>query len=451
MSKNYQQFVNKYQGKNVLIMGLGLQGGGLGDANFFSEIGARVTVTDLKSKTQLKPSLAKLRPGIKTVLGQHREADFKNAQLIVKNPGVPNSSKFLKIARKKQVPVRMSTSLFASWSPAKIIGITGTRGKSTTTEMIYQVCQKLNKKVWLGGNVLGVATLPLLKKVEASDLVVLELSSWELSGFHQEKFSPHIAVFTNFYPDHLNRYSSMTDYVNDKKAIFLYQKPSDFLVINQEDPTLKKLAQEAVSNLVFFSRDDWPAEWSLKLKGEHNQENAAAVLKVAKILGLKKAVFKKTIGQFKGLPHRLELVEKIDGVEYINDTTSTTPTATIKALAAFNKPIVLILGGNQKNLPTKKLIQALKKAKNLKTIVLLDGSATQKLKADLKKVGLGKVTSRVYSNFYKAIKKASQLAQAGEVVLLSPGFTSFAMFANEFDRGRQFKKIVSKIKDASQT
>lgn len=443
----FKKFKNDFKDKKVLIMGLGLLGKGIGTAKFFSQIGAQVTVTDLKSEAELKSSLSQLK-GYKLnyVLGQHRKKDILDADLILRSPAVPLTSPFLQLAYKNNIPVEMDEALFFKYAPVKLVGVTGTRGKSTTTVLIYKALKSAGLPVFLGGNIAGVATLPLLEKVDKNDWLVAELSSWQLQGFEKIKKSPNIAVLTNIYQDHLNRYSSMTDYIDDKKIIYKYQNSKDYLVINKDLAVTRKLAVEAKSKVVFFSKNDIKdsLKKSIKLRGEHNLENIAAVLKVCSLFNLKPKVVNKVIFSFKGLEHRLQKVATINGVAYINDTTSTTPVAGIKALDSFPRRVVLIAGGNSKNLDIKMFVDKI--VKKVKGVVLMDGTGTADFKNLIIQSGGRHLILGQFGDFKKAVLKAKEKAEPGDIVLLSPGFTSFGTFSNEFDRGNQFIKIVRSFK-----
>jgi len=435
-----------YKNKNVLILGLGLLGRGLKDAIFFAQQKANVVVTDLKTAKQLKNSVDQLKKykNIKLVLGQHRKQDINQADLIIRNAGVPLKSQYLQHAFKQNKKIEMDESLFAQYCPCPIIGVTGTRGKTTTATLIYELLKKTSKKVYLAGNIQGTATLPLIKKVTKNDLVVLELSSWQLQGFGWNKISPHIAIFTNIFPDHLNRYKGMKDYIADKKLIYQNQTKNDFLIINQDNLATKKLAAEAKSKTMLFSAADVPKNWQLNILGQHNLENIAAAIKVAKIFKIKTPTIKKVIENFRGVEHRLELVKTIKGINFINDTTSTTPVAGQKALAAVDKPIILIAGGAQKNLDLTDFAKDI--VKKVKAVILLSGTATPDLKNKIIKFkGQDKIQGE-FLNFKAAIKKAYSLADTSDTVLLSPGCSSFGLFINEFDRGEQFKRIVKNLK-----
>ena len=473
-TKLIQNLKQKYQGKNILVVGLGLQGGGVGIAQFFAELGAIVTVTDKKSETQLYQSidrLIQLSNKIIFHLGGHYVEDFINADFIFKGPSVRWDCPEIIEAQKKNIPIEMEMAFVVTNYPGKVIGITGTRGKSTTTNLIFNVLKESGFKVTLGGGLPGISTIECLKEADEESWLVAELSSWALSSFHRAKISPHISVFTNLYPDHLNYYKNLEDYFYDKEAIFQYQKEEDYLVINKSlkenflklglsffdrhtpkgapgdfqkitSPRLDK--NFCAPSLLFFSKSDFPYPLTY-LKGEHNLENAAATLKVAEILKIDKNKAVEAIKNFGGLPYRQQIVGKKGNVIFVNDTTSTTPIATIKAIDTFrDKKIVLILGGNSKNLPYDQLIKQLD---NVEKIVLLAGSFTDQI-LDTSEVSFTeKISKQVYDDLQKAVREAYRIALdlKNSYVLFSPGATSFAMFNNEFHRGEEFNRIVNKI------
>lgn len=438
----------QFAGKRVLVVGLGLLGGGVGLVKFFYDLGAKVKVTDLKTEKDLKDSLAKIKDlNIGLSLGGHLMADFLEADYIFKGPSVPWNLPQLVKAQEQGINIDMEMSFFAKHCQAKLIGVTGTRGKSTTTTLIYEVLKNNGLPVFIAGSIPQISTISLLNKLTKKDWVVLELPSWPLSGFHRLKISPHIAVFTNFYPDHLNFYYSMADYLYDKKAIYLYQKEGDYLVANK---VLKEIIEkdEPKSKIIYYSASDFP-EKLIYLVGLHNQENAAAVLKVAQILQIPIGKAINTIANFKGVPFRQEILGEKDGVIFINDTTSTTPVAAIKAIEAFSsKPIVIILGGNSKSLPIEELIDSLEEVTK---IVLLKGSFTEqifpllKTKYNDKIIGPFDDLLQVVEAAFDQAKKISLEQKEKIHLIFSPGATSFAMFKNEFHRGEEYNKIVTQI------
>lgn len=435
-------------------MGLGLLGRGIGIVKFLAGKGGKVTVTDLKTAQILRPSVLEIKKFLKNkkgthpvkfVLGKHRLEDFRNIDMVFKAAGVPLDSPYIAEAKKHGVPIYMDDALFAYESPCEIIGITGTRGKTTTSTLIAEIAKATGRKVYLAGNIKGTATLPLLDKVKKNGLTVLELSSWQLQGWRDLKISPQISVVTNIYPDHQNYYkNSMVKYVHDKEAIFVNQKKSDFLILNKNCAWCKKMAKKAKGKLVWFSVNDVPQKWKLKILGGHNLENVAAAMAVGKILGLSVAKIKKSVENFRGVPGRLEFVREARGVKFYNDTTATMPEATIAALRAISgKNIILICGGADKNLDFKNLAPEIKKY--TKAVVLLSGTATPKLQKELQATSY-KLQVSIADSMKAAVRTARQLAQRGDAILLSPSAASFGMFKNEFDRGEQFLKEVEKIK-----
>ena len=436
-----QQLSNQFRGKKVLVVGLGLQEGGVGLARFFSELGAKVTVTDIKSKEELLESIIKLNSlEINYSLGGHKLLDFLESDVIFKGPSVLWDHEYIVKAEAKGIPIEMEISFTVSHLKSKIIGITGTRGKTTIVEMIHSLLQKTGKKVYKAGNLSGISTINLLKDATEDDLVVLELSSWSLSGFHKKKISPNIAVFTNFYPDHLNYYKNMDDYFYDKKAIFLYQQKSDYLFINNQ--LIDKIDEtEIKGNVKFYDEQSFKSQLDY-LKGEHNKENAAAAYLVGKLFNLSDKQIYDELKSFKPVKYRQEIVKITDGITIVNDSTSTTPTSTIKAIETFtDKPIILILGGHSKHLPCNRLIG---KISEVEYIVLIKGSFTEEVLADLKSRFFNKI-STVFDSLEKAVEFAHNFANQlnkESYILFSPGATSFAMFKNEFDRGDKFNEYV---------
>jgi len=245
-----------FKNKKITIMGLGLHGGGLAVTKFLARMGAKITVTDLKNEKQLKPSIERLKAfRIKYVLGQHRLSDFQKADLIIQNPGVRRDSIYLKAARKNKIPIETDLSLFLKLCLAKnIIGITGTKGKSTTTALIYKILKKFRADSVLGGNI-RISPLEFLKKIKKETPVVLELSSWQLEGLAEHKLSPNFAVITNVLIDHLNTYKGFNDYRQAKELIFKFQKANDVLVLNKDNKETKAMAQKSKSRIFWFSKN----------------------------------------------------------------------------------------------------------------------------------------------------------------------------------------------------
>jgi len=555
--KNYKDY---FKDKKVTMLGLGLLGRGLNDAKFLAECGADLTITDLKTAEQLKPTLDKLKKykNIKYVLGKHQLEDFRDCDFVLKSAGVPLDSIYIEEAKKNNIPIEMDESLFckivseqfcpeqsrgaesisdchceqsvaihplchsqmqvpismginSGRNPGKsemdprllstkleinhgndrkgvfVVGVTGTRGKTTTTYLIYEILKEalrlrsghLKTQVFLGGNIKGLATLPLLKKVWGHNrpvqqtghpaltkagisgnppvaIVVMELSSWQLQGFGDAKISPNISIFTNLMNDHLNYYgstslttsSAIQRYFDDKKYIYKNQKPEDFLVIGE---SMDKKVGKVKSQKFVAKKDIVPIDWNLKIKGEHNLENIACAISVARIFGIEEKIIKKVVCNFAGVEGRQQFLRNYKGIKIYNDTTATTPDATIVALKSLgnktDKNIILILGGADKTLDMSELVCEI--PKYCKKVILLAGTGTDKLGILNNEYGMWNKTNIqkiLVSNLKEAVKHALDQAKRGDTVLFSPAFASFGMFKNEFDRGEQFTKIIKKLK-----
>ncbi|MEK9167754.1 MAG: UDP-N-acetylmuramoyl-L-alanine--D-glutamate ligase [Patescibacteria group bacterium] len=450
-----------FKGKKVTMLGLGLLGRGVNVARFLAECGAILTITDLKTEKELAPSIKQLKKykGLTFILGRHRLSDFREANIVIKAAGVPLDSPYINEARKHKISVLMDASLFAKLAPkeVKIIGVTGTRGKSTVVHLIHHILSRkkykgptfINSAVFLGGNVCGMATLPLLKKVKAGDIVVLELDSWQLQGFGDTRTSPHIAVFTTFMRDHMNYYKgNMQQYFNDKANIFKHQKKNDTLIVGSQ--AKKSLSHNPFQGLplervvVVVNEKDLPMSWQLHIPGVHNRYNAALAIAACRALGIAEKDIKKGVESFPGVPGRLELVRVAGGVKYYNDTTATTPDglmAALRALGSKKHGIVLIAGGNDKELVYKDAAKLIDKT--VKTLVLIKGTATEKMLRELPRRAAYPVY--IVGSMKEAVAAAQKNAQKGDTVLLSPGAASFGVFKNEFDRGDQFVKIVKSL------
>jgi UDP-N-acetylmuramoylalanine--D-glutamate ligase len=434
-----------FEGKKITIMGLGLLGRGLGDTKFFVRSGAEVTVTDLKTPEQLAPSLEKLNGlPIKYRLGEHNEEDFIKADMILRNADVPRTSRFLKIAADHGVPVEMDESLFCKHFGGQVVGITGTRGKTTTTTLIHKILSKHKSRAFLAGNIMGHATLPLLETATKEDVVVLELSSWQLQGFHDGRISPHAAVFTNVYPDHLNRYSGMHDYIEDKKAIFRYQQGTDFCVFNGDQEETASLAAEAPADTEFFRAAEVPSDWAVKVPGFHNRQNIAAALRLTRRLHVPDHIIRSEVESFTGVEHRLQWLGEKNSVAFVNDSTSTTPIAGCVALHSVEaKRILLIAGGSDKKLDLQPFADAA--ASKCHKIALLRGTATDMLLDGIVAAGGQDKIVGIFGDLRSAVSSLCEEAQPQDVILLSPGCASFGMFQNEFHRGETFIRIVQEI------
>ena len=402
-----KNFISEIKGKKVLVFGLGKQGGGAGDLAWLNLHGAITRVSD--------QDLSLCREG------QTRE-QIDWAEIIIKNPGVPDDHELLVYAKSKNIPVLTSIALFVKYSQLKTIGVTGTRGKSTTVALITAMLETAYPgEIVSGGNIAGTSCLALFDQLEGKRFAVLELSSFMLHNFHDLQVSPNYALLTNIYPDHLNRYPDMASYIYDKQAIHLYQKPGDFYV---EHPSLQAIM-----------------DWETALPGLHNRENIAAMWAIGQILGISEKIAREVVKDFKGVPFRQEKIAEIDGVTYIDDTTATTPTAAIKALEAADRPTIWITGGDTKKLPFVELLKQVEQNQFIKNIVILGSKNIPDYVSGLTQIAGPKILGTATS-MKAAIDLARSVAVSGDAILLSPGFSSFDLFQNEFDRGRQFNDVV---------
>src|SRR3989339_369315 len=484
-----QNYKKQFKGKKITVMGLGILGRGLGYTKFLAECGADLIATDLKPSTTLRSSLKELRKykKIKYVLGKHRLEDFRNRDMIIKAAGVPLDSIYIKEAEKNNIPVEMDVSLFTKLAPeVMIIGVTGTRGKSMTTTIIYEILKQNEKflknpsttfrtkkpKVFLGGNMRGVATLPLLKKVKKGDILVCELDSWQLQGFGDAKISPHVSVFTSFMSDHMNYYGStslttnkkaMKRYFDDKANIFKYQKKDDILIIR---PDVKKLIPQNIkSKLVIINIKDLN-KYNFSVPGKFQKENLACAIEVAKQFKIPNSKITQALKNFKGLEGRLQYVKTVmgsanspqEGVKIYNDNNATTPEATMAGIEVLSinkqnkqalpviyrqglldRKIVLICGGSDKNLPLDDFVKVVNKY--CKAVIMIPGTGTDILSSRKLKVESYKV-----KDLKTAIKTALNLTLRGDIILFSPSFASFGMFNNEYERNDLFMKIIKRLK-----
>jgi UDP-N-acetylmuramoylalanine--D-glutamate ligase len=429
----------------------------MGAARYACQQGAMVRVTDMRPASVLESSVQALAGlPIEFVLGQHREEDFRWAEIVIRNPGVPRTSPYLRLAEAHGARIEMEIALFFLACPGRIIGVTGTRGKTTTVSLIYEVLRASGTPTVLGGNVAGVETISLLPHITRETLVVLELSSWQLEGLAPHAISPAVAVMTNIYPDHLNTYSGMEEYAQAKAHIFRHQGPQDLVIFNYDNEWTRRFGEEALGRVWFtslqrggsFERASTTIEPFLftqtPLAGRHNLENILLATTTTRLLGIGDEVIAGVVHTFRGVPHRLDEVRVLDGVRFINDSASTTPVAGQVGLEAFTEPIVLVVGGNTKHLPLERWPEQI--VSRCRDVVLLAGSGTDELlpalRSEAERQGVGNPVRGVYDDFKKALEAAVALVQPGDVLLFSPGFTSFGMFLNEFDRGDHFVAYV---------
>ncbi len=441
------------QGKRVLVVGLGKSG--VASSLFLQSRGARVTVSDEKSQEQLRTEIpALLDKGIVVETGKHGERTFREQDLIVVSPGVPNDVAPLMSARKLGIPVIGEIELAARFLQGQVIAITGSNGKTTTTTLTGEVIAAGGFQSLVGGNI-GTPAITFVDQSSPSTWVVLEISSFQLETI--ETFRPHVAAILNITPDHLDRHGSMEAYIAAKARIFENQSDKDFAVLNMDDPTCVALGQKLMPQVYWFSRkaevergtfvrggkiifrdargerEIMPID-EITLKGAHNLENVLAAAAMGILAGIEPAKVRRAVKDFKAVEHRLEYTATIRGVPYFNDSKATNVDATIKALESFPGNIHLILGGKDKGSDYSVLNDLLKaRVKRVYTI----GAAAQKIESQ---IAGAEVTSA--GTLDQAVRKASEFAQSGDIVLLAPACASFDQFQSYEHRGRAFKEAV---------
>lgn len=428
--------------KNIAFLGLGIENYALIKFILNQKIDCQMTIFDFKDASGLgdKFNSLKHRKNVHWKLGKKANENLCGFAVLFRSPGWPLFDQGLAEAKKKQAVVINPLEFFMRLCPSKnIIGVTGSKGKGTTASLIYHILKNAGRRTWLAGNI-GVAPFAFIKKIRKNDWIVLELSSFQLEDM---QVSPPIAVFTNFFNEHLapadpnnpNYHKSAGDYWRAKLEIARHQKRSDHFIINAK--LKKKISRLKLNKKIeCFFKSELPSQ----LVGEHNKENIAAAVAVAKIAGVKPAVIKRAVANFKGLEHRLEFVEEIKGVKYYNDSFATTPESAIIALQAFCQPIVLLAGGAEKKSNFKELAKTIKK--KVKYLILFAGDATPRLKREAEKVGFNEGDIQIVKSMKAAVAAASKIVKTGDVVLLSPACASFGMFKNYKERGKLFKSAV---------
>lgn len=354
--------------------------------------------------------------------------------LLVRSPGVYRYRKEF-----EGLNVTSKTKLFFDLFPReKIIGVTGTKGKGTTSTLIYEILKEAGKKVVLGGNI-GAGIFDYIDKENDIDFVILELSSFQLIDLEK---SPHIAVVLMVTSEHLNWHKSLKEYVDAKINIVAHQKSSDFTIVNKDYPNSVKIGKSATGQVIWVSKDALKnmTDDEIGLRGGHNRENVVAAATVGKILNIKESIIRSVIKNFHGLEHRLELVKKVRGVSFYNDSFSTVPETAIAAVKSFFEPTIIILGGSSKNSNFSELGKVIDNSKNIKLVVSI-GAEGPKITKFIK----NKKVLRVDGKMDKIVEMAYNNAVSGDVVLLSPACASFDMFKSYKDRGQQFKDAVNKL------
>ncbi len=452
--------------KDRCIIIIGAARSGIASALFLAGQENRVYLTDVKDRREFsEAALAPLeKAGVSFIFGRQPDIKKIRPDLIIISPGVPMDIPPVQEARKQAIPVWSEIELAASFTRSPIVAVTGTNGKTTTTALIGQILKDAGKNTFVAGNI-GVAFVSRAASLTCNDVAVLETSSFQLENTY--RFKPHVAVIVNITPDHLDRHGSLQGYIAAKTRIFTNQDENDWLILNWDDEETRKLAKSAQGKVIFFSRKEKLAEGfclengkltakiaeknvsiigpeDIFIKGGHNLENALAACAAGWVMGVDADSLKKSLQTFPGVEHRLEYVLTYQGVRYINDSKGTNVDAAIKALEAFGEPIILIAGGKGKG--TSFLPFAEKIREKAKALVLI-GQAAGEIGEAVRQAGFYQY---VYARDLRdAIRKATELAAPGDIVLLSPACASYDMFKHFEHRGEVFKELVRELAETN--
>ena len=463
INKKLEEFNKFLDSKKVAIIGMGVSNLPLLD--YFYDKNAKVTVFDKNTPSdEIMEKINKYRYEVE--IGEYNLSRLNGFDIVFRSPSVLPTREELVTAANKGAIITSEIEMVLKLAPCKIIGVTGTEGKSTTTSIIYEILKSSGKNCFLGGNI-GKPIFTEIKNMKPEDIVVLELSSFQLMGM---EVSPDISVVTNMYPDHLNIHSSYEEYQQAKKNIFLHQNENGVVILNYDNEITRKFADEVKSNLVYFSslqklkngyvydrKDETIKRYAngksenilkkqeIKLRGIHNYENiCAALAATASIVDEKSQI--KAIKEFNGVEHRLEFVRELNGVKYYNDSIGTSPASTIAGLNAFDENIILLAGGSDKGLDYTEIGETI--AKKVR-VLLLTGPTAEKIenatKLAMNKAGKETVEIIHCKDLQEAVSTANEKAKSGEIVLMSPASASFDAFKNFIERGIKFKEFVNNL------
>lgn len=458
MKKDFKEFKDFIKGKRTAVVGIGVSNKPL--IYFLLKLGAKVSAFDKKSEEQLGEDAKELRDkGVELVLGQNYLDMLTGFEVVFKTPSMRIDSPALLRVKEEGSYITSEMEEFVRYCPAKIIGITGSDGKTTTTTLVYKMYSEQGYKTWVGGNI-GNPLFADIEEIKKEDRVVLELSSFQLMTMN---VSPEISIITNLSPNHLDMHKGMEEYVEAKKNIFKYQDAGNLLILNRDNGITNAMVGEAKGKVLQFSIREKIEDGAyfengtlyykgkevckkdeILLPGMHNVENLlAAFCAIGEDVSIES--MKKIATTFTGVEHRSEPVRELNGVRYYNDSIGSSPTRTIATLKAFDKPVILIAGGYDKKIPFEPLPE--KAHDKIKTLILL-GATKHKIKEAFDKV-LGEKVKDInivmVEDLEEAVKKAKSIAEKGDIVLLSPACASFDMFPNFEVRGNKFKEIVMNL------
>jgi len=451
-----------FRGKRVTLVGLGTRTH-VALAHFLVRHGAEVTISDAKPAAQLGEELRLLGElPVRLRLGGHQDEDLLGADVIFVTPGAPRELPGLLRAAERGIALSSEIELLFALCRAPIIGITGSSGKTTTTTMVGEICKASGRTTLVGGNI-GLPLIDHVDEIPAGALVVLELSSFQLEYLGR---SPHVGAILNITPNHLDRHGTLERYAAAKWNIVAHQAAGDYAVLGVDDPETRRLAARCAGQVVPFSRRERLESGAcldgdrlvlrrqggeqvvcrrgdLRLRGEHNVSNALAACAVGAAAGMPLAALRQVLTSFTGVEHRLELVRERHGVRFYNDSIATSPERAVAALRSFEEPIVLIVGGRSKHLPLEEMASLI--AAKARAVVLV-GEMAEEIEEALERLASPEGPARRRAaTLEEAVAVAADLARPGDVVLLSPGGTSFDMFRDFEARGRRFKEIVGEL------
>lgn len=462
-NKKLEEFNKFLNNRKVAVIGLGVSNLPLLD--YLHDKKAKVTVFDQRTIDEIpKETMDKITEySFEFSLGQFYLDKLKGFELIFRSPSCLPTVPELVEAEQNGAIVTTEVELVLKMTPSKVIGITGSDGKTTTTTLIHEILKHAGYNCFLGGNI-GTPLFTQIEKMRPEDIVVLELSSFQLMGM---EISPDISVITNISPNHLNIHKDYEEYIEAKKNIFKHQNKDGILIINHDNEITSPLNREANGKVIYFSsktklEDGFIVDGDIikeseagirkhilnvkdiKLRGVHNFENICTALAATKTL-VDTDIAAEAIKEFQGVEHRLELIREIDGVKWYNDSVSSSPTRTIAGLNSYNEEIVLIAGGYDKNLDYTPIAKPI--VEKVKTLILLgqtSGKIYEAVKAELEKQNKN-LNIYMCDSLEETVKKAQKYAKRGQIVLFSPASASFDMFKNFADRGEKFKNLVNKI------
>ncbi len=451
----------KYQGKQVLVCGMARSG--IAAAKMLAKQGAKVILQDMKKREDVPQTALDLeKQGVTLYTGKNPDDIAKNQDLIVLSPGIPCDLPFILEAEKAGVEVISEVELAYRQTPCPVIAITGTNGKTTTTTLVGEIMQEVAPHTAVVGNI-GIPYSEKVTELTEKDWVVAEISSFQMEK--AKEFHPHISAVLNITPDHLNRHKTMEVYIAMKERVFANQTAEDFCILNYEDAICRKMAEKTKAKVFFFSSKStleqgiyldgqniclrWQGKEEillsvkeLQILGVHNHENAMAAVAMAVCSGVDLDTIRHVLRNFKGVAHRIEYVATVDGVDYYNDSKGTNTDASIRAVLAMEKPIVLIGGGYDKGVSFDDWTKLF--PEKVKHLVLIGVTAPQ-IRASAEKFGFTAITD--CKTFAEAVAVCREKAEAGDCVLLSPACASWGMFDNYEQRGDLFKEIVTSFQN----